>query len=523
MSPTMRICGRKIVYLLACLVLMGFAAPVSADPKALSKEEQAKVDKAVERGVDYLKRAQRDKGDWPNSIPHSYLAQTVLPAYALLEAGVPAKDPVVQKAAEYVRPKLAEYLRSTRHDEDGEPEYTKHGHYHTYLFSLAVLFFDRLGDPKDEKLIRSLALRLIAGQHYSGGWSYHCPMLEQEDEENLLKLVGELSKHLEAGEQPTAKTYKDLGIPKTLRLLTVLQERRKLFRPELKPNRDHPQDDRLYIASTDNSNTQFAMLALWVAQRHGVPARPTFDLMVERFQHTQLPNGWWPYSYNRGPTRSMICVGLLGLAIGRGLKPDTPKTSTPDESRTRNGAASSQRTGKGDAFSRGKSVSRAKLRRDEELRILRGLAALYAEVGMPTGQIQRLPAGYPADSYFLWSVERVGMLYDLPTLGDKEWYRWGAEILVTSQYPDDGRWQQGDRRYDPRKDMPVHYGPCLDTAFALLFLKHSHPMKELTPKLSLKPAELNKGIMALRNAPVPREISSPGSAGTKDRSPMPPP
>ena len=37
--------------------------------------------------------------------------------------------------------------------------------------------------------IRTLALRLIAGQKPSGGWDYYCPMLNKDDELGLLALL----------------------------------------------------------------------------------------------------------------------------------------------------------------------------------------------------------------------------------------------------------------------------------------------------------------------------------------------
>lgn len=32
--------------------------------------------------------------------------------------------------------------------------------------------------------------------------------------------------------------------------------------------------------------------------------------------------------------------------------------------------------------------------------------------------------------YYLWSVERVAMLYNLQLIGQKDWYRWGADHLI---------------------------------------------------------------------------------------------
>jgi hypothetical protein len=489
-------------YLPGCLLLLAFAGTAGADPKPLSKEEQAKVDKAIEKGVAYLKHIQREKGDWTAYMigPHIYLGQMLLPAYALLEAGVPANDPAIQKATNYLHPILARHARADNAKADWDDfedtvkeakrkKLVKHlpSHsYDTYQFSLAILFLDKLGDPKDKKLIQTLALRLIAGQHRTGGWSYSCPIVKEEDEERFLNLLTELDKNLEAGEKLTAKLLKTLDVPRSLQPLTVFQDRKKFTWRESYGSADKTggkAPDRLDIGVTDNSNTQFALLALWVAQRHGIPMRPTFDLLVERFERTQRIDGGWPYAwkYQDRPSSSMICVGLLGLAVGRGLKLEPLKTSSHEA---------------------------------RDAQVLKGLTALYGEIGVPSGQMDK-PVPYSADVYFLWSLERVGMLYDLPSLGDKEWYRWGAEILVTNQ-KSDGHWDQA--RIDMRKvgQGAAGYHPPITTAFALLFLKRSHPMKDLTSKLPFTAQELNQRIARiLQNPRILDKIAPTSSRNTE--------
>jgi hypothetical protein len=238
----------------------------------------------------------------------------------------------------------------------------------------------------------------------------------------------------------------------------------------------------LFEGLTDNSNTQFAILALWTGQRYSVPLEATFQVMVERFERSQDTDGCWPYATGIGHrTRSMICVGLLALAVGRGLKLHTPGAAQPEAA---------------------------------DLRVVKGLTALYLETGVPTGQMKKTVA--LQDYYFLWSLERVAMLYDLPTIDDKEWYRWGAEMLVTNQQAG-GEWLK-DATPGPKDFSTVRYGPVLNTAFALLFLKRSHPMKELTPKLPFTAKELNEGIARLRPSDkYPIRLvsgsSSPASSG----------
>ena len=35
--------------------------------------------------------------------------------------------------------------------------------------------------------------------------------------------------------------------------------------------------------------------------------------------------------------------------------------------------------------------------------------------------------------YFMWSLERVGVLYGLETFGNRNWYKWGSDVLLASQ------------------------------------------------------------------------------------------
>ncbi len=62
--------------------------------------------------------------------------------------------------------------------------------------------------------------------------------------------------------------------------------------------------------------------------------------------------------------------------------------------------------------------------------------------------------------YYMYGLERAGMLYDTPKFGDHDWYMEGAKILVNSQNAD-GSWGKNDK---PEKDT-------WDTCFAILFLK----------------------------------------------------
>src|SRR5205085_466175 len=73
---------------------------------------------------------------------------------------------------------------------------------------------------------------------------------------------------------------------------------------------------------SDNSNTQFALLALWVAGRHKVPTERALALVARRFKASQNKEGGWLYFHHPNQPQisdAMICAGLLGLAVGHGL------------------------------------------------------------------------------------------------------------------------------------------------------------------------------------------------------------
>jgi hypothetical protein len=449
---------------------------VHADPKPLSKEEQARVDKAIEKAVAYLKRMQTKEGGWPlhPGMRGWPLGPTLLPAYALLESGVPADDPVIRKAADFIRPRVLETVQ-------------------TYEISLALLFLDRLGDAKDKPLIRSLAVRLIAGQHLSGGWEYRCPKVGKEQETVLLKALTALSERLQAGEKSRSKLLHKAKVPPALTSLPVIRALNAPLDVLWKETKKADEAAAPGIrppglkAGTDNSNTQFAMLGLWAAQRHGVPVDSTFRLMAARFEKSQLANGEWEYYFDHGRTTStpsMICVGLMGLAIGGGMK--LPMHSAPHQGRMDHG-------------------------------VLKGLAALSQDMGIAASGKDK-PA-VERGPYYLWSVERVAMLYDLPSIGDKDWYRWGAMIYLNNQRPG-GEWEKvAISHSDAISGYSQRFGPVIDTSFALLFLKCSHPLKELTAKLPWKGKELNRGIARFLTSVPHLEPSTTTTTPSKSETP----
>ena len=403
------------------------------------------VDQAIQKGVTRLKKlhCRLARGGRRHAHPVGYAA---LPALTLLECGVAKNDPVILKAEAYIRAALPKM-------DD------------TYELALSVLFLDKLGDKKDEAMIQGLSLRLIAGQSGTGGWGYKCPNLENKQSHALLKILKDISppkKAARAADKPAAPVR--IVIPpdvSDLAKYAVLQDFSQIV---LQDPPDKGQDP--ITPTTDNSDTQFAILALWTAQRHGVPMDRTLQLIANRFKTSQDSTGSWGYTYKygggTGESAPMDCCGLLGLAVGHGRAANE---------------------GQEDAI--------------KDTKIVNGFAAVNKFIGAPIGRYRDVPL---QNLYFLWSWERVGVLYDLPTLVDKDWFRWGAEGIIANQAPT-GEWLEGG-------GYPAAT-PVANTCFALLFLRRTNLVADLTAALKLNPADLAKAITAKIAPPPPPPAPTP--------------
>src|SRR5262249_14310753 len=76
--------------------------------------------------------------------------------------------------------------------------------------------------------------------------------------------------------------------------------------------------------------------------------------------------------------------------------------------------------------------------------------------------------------YTLWTIERMAVLYDFETIEGKDWYKWGAQVLVVNQHAD-GSWQ-GEFKEGGA-----------DTCFSLLFLKRANLTSDLTERIKKDP------------------------------------
>ncbi|HZW34152.1 MAG TPA: VWA domain-containing protein [Isosphaeraceae bacterium] len=357
----------------AALVLVFGSRLAMADGGVPTDPEIAR---AIARGVDYLKSSQRDDGAWDEPAQRQHrLGVTALAGLALLENGGSRDDSSIEGARAVVE------AMAPRSDQ-------------TYDLALAILFLarqqtERRGEA--DALIQALARRLAAGGR-GGIWTYNVP---RDDPES-------------GGSRR---------------------------RSQRRPARPGLPRQPVFPGSGDHSNTQFALLGIWAAGRHGFDPDAPLESIDDHFRASQLPDGRWGYQPGMSGSEAMSCAGLLGLAIAAAR----PSLAERQTARARGAALA-----KDPAFT----------------------AALRAVAR------DARAAGMHSDIYYLWSLERVCVALGLRSLDGFDWYAHGSRILLDRQR-DDGGWP-GDR-----------WGRLPMSCLALLFLRKANLAFELDRVLHL--------------------------------------
>ncbi len=349
---------RRSVFL--ALFLLWSSSPCFAEVTAEAVRE------SLRRGIASLLEDQNVlRGDWPDYGGFTSGA-TSLCTLALLNAGVPADDPQIAAALNYLR-------------KFGNPE-------KTYTTALQTMVFCTAEPERDRLLIRRNVAWLERAQvrtdRGKGGWAY-----------------------------------------------------------DAKPN-----------ANPDNSNSQFAVLALNEAQRAGVTVdRRCWKLAQQYWEEQQLKDGSWGYRSPQGKG-SMTCAGISSLIIAN------------------------RNLTEGDAFVMGNRVVCCGMKNDDNA-VQRGLGWMGRNFSVTHNPSSDANQHKTWLFYYLYGLERVGRLSGNRFLGDHDWYREGAEFLLEKQTIT-GAWQG------------THYRGLdhITTAMAVLFLaKGQRPV--VISKLMHQPAD----------------------------------
>jgi hypothetical protein len=191
----------------------------------------------------------------------------------------------------------------------------------------------------------------------------------------------------------------------------------------------------------DPSNTQFALLGLYEAERIGVDVP---DVVWRRslgyWTRLQREDGSWAYNPQDVSRGSMTCAGIASTIIALG------------------------QVSEGDAKIQNGQVLCCQPQADHSIPT-RGLQWLARNFSVTTNPTDAQGRGRAFDQtylfYYLYGMERVGRMTANRFIGDHDWYREGAQMLLKNQDRLTGAWKGSGGGES---------NPDIATSLALLFL-----------------------------------------------------
>ena len=380
----------KAISAVVCLFVLGSAA---------AAQDQAKIDQAIRRGIEYLKTA-GSPGHEHSKATHS----DELILYTFVVAGVPESNP-----------KFKALLERVLTDEPHQ----------TYKVALQAMALEEIDRVKYQTRIAHCAQHLVDNQATNGQWSYGSPTPPPKD------IPAGVPSEASRPRQPTGA--RDFGAadkkekPKVVRRLAVKRQR----------------DGG---GGGDNSNSQYAALGLRACYDAGI-------LIPE--ETVTLAVKWLNESAHAIEGDK---VGANAVGTGPGEAPGKP------QGWGYKGAADGEAYGSMTVGAVGAlTIYDYMLKKDWKRNpiIKNGVAWITVNYDIDSNPKKGGAWLY----YYLYGLERVGMLYDTKFFGNRDWYQEGAKWLLEKQ-GGNGAWNAE-----------------WDTCFAILFLKKAtQPLVASTDK-----------------------------------------
>ncbi|HLF94230.1 MAG TPA: prenyltransferase/squalene oxidase repeat-containing protein [Planctomycetota bacterium] len=349
------------------VLILACALPVRPQAR---KPEEARVEDAIRRGVEWLKGAGgRDR-------------ERELVLLAMVHSGVRATDP---SFGPLLQSMLEGELRST------------------YRVSLQAMVLEELDRVKYQKRIFQCAQFLVDNQAGNGLWSYGQPTSHPEPSIPPVKDVptGAGTGKIHPGQVVMFGNPSGGGKPAVRQRIPVKQQ-------------------RVLNGGGDNSNAQYAALGLRACHDAGI--------MLPR-EVVEKARKWWLDSQ---------CGSGGASTAGRGWNYGRGGT-----------AYGSMTAGAVGALTICDHILGIDWRKDDAANAgVHWLRENFSVIENPGRQAHH-------HYYYLYGLERAGMLYGTETFGKREWYPEGAAYLLERQRAD-GSW-----------------GDPVDTCFAILFLRRA--------------------------------------------------
>lgn len=427
---------RTLPLLVAAGVLA--ASPLLAGEPSLYE----KIDKAIEKGVEYLKKAQNDDGSWGDVTSETlygggtgpgYTHTTGLCAlalYALLKSGVKPDDPYILRGFSFIE------SRDRAKEDPTKPPHEWVKVFSSYELSAMILALEARYNPVKKESIRVTLERAKALKRRKVARPRPV-VLPPRDRERMQDWVDRLM----ARKSPDAWRYNVFG-------MTMGNEE----------------------FTQDMSSTQLAMLAIRAATHcHGIKVDPealygVVDFCLEH-QEPDGPTYEVPLDPFAEPAHKGQSVQVIsGKVRGFCYNNQSPRR----HERVANG---SMTTAGCASLLIGKEILSPylKYRKMYETKVNQSIrdAMMWVEKNW---SMERNPHSNSYFIYYLYGIERVGDLQDTLVIGKHFWYNEGAEVLVDLQ-EECGAWQRADTH------MPQD---VINTAFALLFLDRATPPVAVT-------------------------------------------
>jgi hypothetical protein len=385
---------RAFLPLLLLAALLAFAGEARAADEEKPRQEpnegydpafRARVNKAVDKGVEYVLAHQAADGSWlpPKEQLDWRLGYTALMTLACLKGGIKGRDPQIRKAFAWMRTRKLNK---------------------TYEVGILLMALHALYSPTDERT-------LVEVDKY-GNRKIKDPCLSDmppKDRDWMKKGVAFLLKHQVGGHW----RYPENG--------------------------------------TDLSNTQYALLGLWAASRCGlkIPSKVWMDSLNWLTGYQERSGRAVRLLVNE--VRGKYRVAWTEKARARGFRyvPEHPVTGSMTTAGMACVAICQDELWTSRRFTpEMRRVSRRSIR--DALAWMQDNFDVTRNPGEPTG-------GW--HFYYLYGMERAGILARARFMGKHDWYKVGADFLLEQQRSD-GSWAAGG-------------DPQVDSAFAILFLKRS--------------------------------------------------
>lgn len=433
---------RIVLIIIGCLVLT--CGSLSQSQEVLP----SKIDQAIERGVTWLKDRQikkgSDKGSWGGGKNPLYgggtgpsyepkIGITAFSLYALLACEVPPDDPVIKGGFAYVQNETAK----------GNPQ--------TYERAAILMALEALADAKYKKAHPK----------------------KKGKGKRRRKKRGPMLKHLSKPEQglaqaqvqwlSSAQTSYDVPDEEAEYATKTKQGGWRYAGPDVQIGkrifRGHGNPGGV---NEDISATQFALLGLKAAVRLGLKVDKEVFLKALRYNLQAQQKDGPVVRFGSGKksgvkdsgdesTQAIRKTRARGWAYHKA--PPKKKEAQITGSMTTAGTCSL-------IICKSEVMGTKLLRKELSSKLDQGIFDGIAWI-IKNYTVDNNPNGFRGHYYYLYGLERVGMLGGFTWLGDHNWYFDGAKVLLRQQLKD-GHWYTGSE-----------IKPCdvIETDYALLFLK----------------------------------------------------